>query len=69
MLRLTVLIGVAVALSAAGCSWQQAYLSAQGWQRNQCNRLVEPTEGERCLTNANMPYDDYRRRTEGTKKD
>ena len=70
MRRLTGLIGVAVVILslASGCSWQQAYSASQQWQRNACNRLIEQTERERCLSNANMPYDDYRRQTEGTKK-
>ncbi len=71
MLRLTVMIGGATAILsvASGCSWQQAYSAAQGWQRNQCYRLVEQTERERCLNNTNMPYEDYRRQSEGAKKD
>jgi hypothetical protein len=70
MLRLTVMIGGAVAIlsGASGCSWQQAYSAGQGWQRNQCTRLIEQTERERCLSNANMPYEDYRRQAEGTTK-
>ena len=71
MLRLTGLIGAAAAILsvASGCTWQQAYFAGQQWQRNACNRLVEQTERERCLSTANMSYEDYRRQTEGTKKD
>lgn len=71
MLRLSVMIGtIAAILSvASGCSWGQAYSAGQQWQRNQCNRLVEQTERERCLGNANMPYEDYRRQSERTRKD
>ncbi len=70
MLRLTGLIGAAAAILsvASGCTWQQAYSAGQTWQRNACNRLVEQTERERCLSNANMTYEEYRRQTEGTKK-
>ena len=70
MLRLTALIGIAAAILplASGCTWQQAYASAQGWQRNACNKFVDQTERERCMSNANMPYEDYRSRGEGTKK-
>jgi len=70
MLRLIGLIGVAAAILsvAPGCTWQQAYFVGQQWQRNACNRLVEQTERERCLSNANMPYEDYRRQTDATKK-
>jgi hypothetical protein len=49
--------------------WQQAYASGQGWQRNACNRLVEQTELERCLSNANMSYEDYQRQADGAKKE
>lgn len=67
MLRLTYLIGAAAAFLsiASGCSWQQAYSAGQEWQRNACNRLAEHTERERCLSNADMDYDDYRRRAVG----
>jgi hypothetical protein len=65
--RLTALVMVMTAVS--GCSWQQAYSCAQGWQQNQCNRHVEQTERERCLANASMSYDEYRSRGEETKKE
>ncbi len=70
-LRLTILTVVAGAIvtDVSGCSWQQAYLSAQGWQRNACYRLPDEAERERCLRNAGMTYDDYRRRSEGAKQD
>ena len=58
-----------ILLVAPGCSWQLAYYTGQAWQRSSCTRLVEQTERDRCLSNANMSYDDYRRQTEGAKKD
>jgi hypothetical protein len=71
MLRLTCLIGAAAAIMSisSGCTWQQAYSAGQGWQRNECNRLVEQADRERCLSNSNMSYEDYRRQTDGAKKD
>jgi hypothetical protein len=71
MLRLTALIGIAGAIMSvvSGCTWQQAYASAQGWQRNACYRVIDQTERDRCLTNTNMSYDEYRSRSEGTKKE
>jgi hypothetical protein len=67
MLRLTALVMIMTTFS--GCSWQQAYSSAQGWQQNQCNRLLDQTERERCLANTSLSYDDYQRKTEGAKKE
>ena len=71
MLRLIALIGIAAAIPsvASGCTWQQAYSSAQGWQRNASYRVIEQTERDRCLTNTSMSYDEYRSRSEGTKKE
>jgi hypothetical protein len=71
MLRLTgIVVTIAVSLAATGCTWQQtAYFVGQQWQRNACNRLPDQFERERCFSNANMSYDEYRRRVEGTKKE
>jgi hypothetical protein len=71
MLRLTALIGIAAATLSvvSGCTWQQGYASAQGWKRNACYRVPDQTERDRCLSNTNMPYDEYRSRGEGTKKE
>ena len=62
-------IVVAVAFGATGCTWQQAYSAGQEWQRNACNRLLEQSERDRCLSGTSMSYDDYRRRTDATRKD
>ena len=61
MVRMILFLAASVAVS--GCTWQQAYTSAEGWQRGTCYRLVDTTERERCLGNSGMPYDEYRPRT------
>lgn len=45
----------------AGCSTQQLYGTGQAWQRNECQRLVDQYERERCLSNANTSYDSYQK--------
>lgn len=50
----------------AGCSTQQAYYSAQQYERNQCERMLDQGARERCLANAAASYDDYKRRAEET---
>ena len=68
--RLVVLAAAAVvSFATAGCTWQQFYSAGQEWQRNACNRLLEQAERDRCLANSSMSYDDYRRRTDATKRD
>ena len=70
MIRLHSLLGMALLTLLTGCSWQQAFLSAQGWQRNQCYKLPEQIDRERCLASNSMSYSDYRRNTEtGTRQD
>jgi hypothetical protein len=59
--RAAALAALLIASIAAGCSTRQAYDSAQGWQRNACNRIVDAIERERCVASTTTSYDDYRR--------
>lgn len=52
----------------SGCSDQQMYRIGQAWQQNQCNQtMVNESDRERCLSNANTSYEDYKQQTEGKK--
>jgi len=55
-------------LMLSACSWQQLYYTAQTWQKNACERLVDQYERERCPANANMSYDRYKAQTEPAQK-
>jgi hypothetical protein len=46
-----------------GCSSQQMYASGQSYQRNQCERLPDMGERQRCLEKANMSYEEYKKET------
>ena len=59
---------IAISLVASGCTSQQVYYAAQGWQRNECNRVIDQSERERCVSQANTTYEDYKRQTEDSKK-
>ena len=50
-----------VALVTGACSSQQAYSIGQGWQRNQCDRLPERAEAQRCTERGGPSYDAYER--------
>jgi hypothetical protein len=58
----------AVGFLLPGCSSQQMYAAGQGYQRNQCLQLPDAAERQRCLEQANMSYDQYRRETKGESK-
>lgn len=55
---------VAAALTVAtGCATQQLYSTGQAWQRNQCTRLVDQQERERCMANAGASYEAYKKQS------
>jgi len=51
----------ALASLAAGCSTQTAYYSAQGWQRQQCFKIDDLQQRQRCLKSASTSHEDYQR--------
>ena len=50
-------------LTIGACTAQQRYYSAQSWQRNECEKLIEKAQREQCLNRANTSYDEYRKQT------
>ena len=60
---------IAGSCCVSGCSWRQAYDSAQAWQRNACARIMDAQERDRCVAGTGMAYDDYRRQTQTDKND
>ena len=51
----------------AGCSSQQFYGAGQAMQRNECVKVADFSERQRCMASANASYDDYRRQAEEAK--
>ncbi|MDP2019349.1 MAG: hypothetical protein Q8L16_00480 [Hydrogenophaga sp.] len=49
---------------AAGCSTQTAYYSGQGWQRQQCFKIEDMQQRQRCLKSASTSHEDYQREVE-----
>jgi len=58
-----------VGLSLSACTTEQAYYTAQGWKRNQCNKLPDKAEFDRCMSDTNTAYESYRRQPEPTRSD
>jgi hypothetical protein len=54
---------LALALLPA-CSTQQIYHTTQAWQRNQCYKLPDAQERNRCLSNAEDSFDDYQKQSD-----
>ena len=59
-----ILIAPVAALSLPACTAEQIYGSGQAWQQNQCGKIVDKAEFDRCMSKANTTYDSYKRQTE-----
>ncbi len=50
---------LASALLLAGCSMRVLYDSAQGWQRQECQKLQDRDERARCEKSTARSFEDY----------
>ena len=55
-------------LALAGCSSQQLYGAGQGWQQQECQRLADAQERQRCMSSASRSYEEYRREAEAARR-
>jgi hypothetical protein len=55
----SILFIAAVLLTLNGCSNREVYNSLQGAKQNECNKIVDNNERQRCFENANKNYDRY----------
>ncbi len=62
------MLSAILTITHSGCSTQQIYTTGQAWQRNQCHRLIDLQERERCLANANTTYETYKKQTDSKNK-
>jgi len=60
--RITILLSVLAGFCLPGCT-HQAYGAGQMWQRQECIRIPDRAEYDRCMRNADLSYDAYRRET------
>lgn len=44
----------------AGCSSKELYKTGQAWQENQCFRIDDIQERNRCLSNASVSHEQYK---------
>jgi len=51
-------------LSLPACTAEQAYGSGQLWQQNQCSRLPDKAEFDRCMSKASTGYESYKGQTQ-----
>jgi len=65
---LNMALALATALAATACSSEQVYSAAQTWQRNECYRINDTAERQRCLSSNSRSYDEYQRQAEAARR-
>lgn len=64
-MRFTFIVLVYLSMSdLSGCSSQQLYSAGEEWKKNECNKLIDVQEKNRCMKNKPNSYEDYKRQTE-----
>jgi hypothetical protein len=54
-------------LLLAGCSSQELYSVGQGWQQQECRKLADLAERQRCEKSAALSYERYKAEVEAAK--
>jgi len=63
----TIFAPLCLAALLAGCSSQQLYGVGQGWQQQECIKLPDPQERNRCMASSKRSYDEYQREVNKSK--
>jgi hypothetical protein len=61
-----ILFIAALAATLHGCSNREVYNSLQGAKQNECNKIVDDNQRQRCFEDANRNYDRYQRERDAT---
>ena len=59
---------VALAVVLSGCSSQQLYATGQGWQKQECQKILEREQRMRCEQSAATSYERYQAEAAAAKK-
>ena len=63
-----ILQAVAMVVSLSGCSSQQLYATGQGWQKQECQKILEREQRMRCEQSAVTSYERYQAEAAAAKK-
>ena len=65
---LFMMLAAAAAVALAGCSSQQLYATGQGWQKQDCQKILEREQRTRCEQSAAASYERYQAEAAAAKK-
>ena len=63
-MKVILALAASTTLLLTACSTEQAYNTVQAWQRNQCNKIPDNADYDRCMRQTQTPYDSYKQQTE-----
>lgn len=66
-MRLLTLVTFAFVAALGGCTSQQLYGAGQAWQRNECTKIPDPEQRQRCFQSTATSYDEYQRQQAAAK--
>ncbi|MGB5539552.1 MAG: hypothetical protein WBO37_05650 [Gammaproteobacteria bacterium] len=52
---------LAISLVVSGCAASLVYDSGRGWKQQECQKIPDRQERQRCLQSSAMTYEEYRR--------
>jgi hypothetical protein len=58
------LLALCTAACTSACTTQMAYNTGQEWQKEQCRKLLDTAERQRCEKSNAMAYDQYKAASE-----
>jgi len=59
----TIGIVATLLIAGTGCTTQQLYSTGQAWQRNECSRMMDQQERNRCLSSTSTSYEAYKQQS------
>jgi hypothetical protein len=66
-MRLLTVLTFAFASALGACSSQQLYGAGQAWQRNECTRIPDVDQRQRCFQSTATSFDEYQRQQAAAK--
>ena len=61
------LMAFTATVGLSSCSSQQLYGAGQEWQKNECNKIIDMQERNRCMSSTRTSYEDYKRQSDAAK--
>ena len=62
------MLTLVAAVALIGCSSQQLYATGQGWQKQECQKILEREQRMRCEQGAATSYERYQAEATAAKK-